>query len=109
MLHEPYRHVLTFERQTLISRLVNAFRTFTVGKKGGPVSLQHLRRQERRRGAQGCPGHNPHDRREKSKKPHLIGETKNQFMLDEEERTLLRRSAALVRDAIRMTEHLCRR
>jgi L-lactate dehydrogenase len=29
--------------------------------------------------------------------------------LDDDERTLLRRSAATVRDAIRMTEHLCRR
>jgi hypothetical protein len=51
------------------------------GQSWVPGLLQNLRRPDRRGGSEKCPGHNPHDRREKSKKPHLIGETKNQLIM----------------------------
>jgi hypothetical protein len=50
------------------------------GQRGIPGSLRDRRRQDRRGGAEGCPGHNLHDQREKSNKPHLTGETKKQFI-----------------------------
>jgi hypothetical protein len=50
------------------------------GQRGVPGSLRDLHRQDRCGGSESCPGHNPHDQHEKSKKPLLIGETKNQFI-----------------------------
>jgi hypothetical protein len=50
------------------------------GQRGALGSLRDLRRQDRRGGSEGCPGHNLHDQREKSNKPPLTGETKKQFI-----------------------------